>query len=282
MSEAAAGFSEEWLKLREDVDHRSRNRDVSDALAARLALRDSVRVIDLGAGTGSNLRATAGLLPSKQDWTLVDKDVSLLATARMRLRAWAQSCSEDGAELTLLKSGRSIRVSFAEADLTRDLEMILTRPADLITSSAFFDLTSAEFIRTLVKGVSEARAAFYAALTYNGVQRWQPHRPLDNQMTAAFHRHQLRDKGFGPAAGPSAAAHIADYFKVSGYAVVEGDSPWQLGRNDRMLMDELVRGHAFAVAETGLVATKSIEDWVKVQRTAAVVGHVDIFAAPTS
>ena len=61
----------------------------------------------------------------------------------------------------------------------------------------------------------------------------------------------MRDKGFGPAAGPMAPSHLADQFRLNGYSVLEGESPWDLGRNDRMLIEELVRGHAMAAGETG-------------------------------
>lgn len=273
-------FSAEWLGLREDADARARNGDVASALAARFQLRDVVRIIDLGCGAGSNLRATSALLPSKQEWTLVDSDPALLKRAKSALAVWADAAQITGDGLRLTKGQADITVRFHEADLARDLASILGPGADLVTASALFDLTSADFIKKLARTVADKRGFFYGALTYNGLQRWTPHRPADNQMTSAFHRHQMMDKGFGPAAGPTAPAHLADQFRAAGYSIVEGDSSWRLGRGDRMLIDELVRGHAMAVAETGIVDAKTIEAWVKVQRAGAETGHTDIFAAP--
>ena len=274
------GFSSEWLELREDADRRSRNRDVANALSGHFSLRGHVSVIDLGAGTGTNLRYTAPLLPARQTWLLVDKDATLLQTAKGLLKVWADQSHETADTLTLAKDGRDIRVQFLSIDLASGLAAALEAKADLITSSAFFDLASGKFIHDLVAAAAAKRAAIYAALTYNGIQAWSPHRPLDNRVTAAFHRHQLQDKGFGPAAGPMAATHLSDELRICGYTLIEGDSPWRLDRNDRMLIEELVRGHAMAVSETGLVDAKDIEAWVKVQRTGAVAGHTDIFAAP--
>lgn len=82
-----SGFDPTWLALREPADHRSRNQDVADALAARFALRDSVNVVDLGCGTGSNLRAMAELLPKNQSWTLVDHDPALSQPPDLLLQA---------------------------------------------------------------------------------------------------------------------------------------------------------------------------------------------------
>lgn len=275
-------FSSEWLALREDADARARNADVADALAARFQLRDSVSVVDLGCGAGANLRATSALLPPRQSWTLVDHDEAHLSNARARLGAWADTARSDGdGRMTLTKDAAVIDVAFVQRDLARDLSDVLSAPADLVSASALFDLTSPQFIRQMARAIADMRASFYGVLTYNGVQKWSPHRPADNQIASGFHRHQMQDKGFGPAAGPTAPAHLADQFRINGYAVIEGDSPWRLGRGDRMLIDEIARGCAMAASETGLVDDKTVEAWVKTQRSGAETGHTDIFAAPT-
>ncbi len=273
-------FSSEWLDLREAADARARNGDVANAVAARFALRDEISVLDLGSGTGSNLRATSSLLPARQTWTLVDRDADLLVAAKLKLIRWAERHEVHGEALKLEKSGRQISVTFKSADLTRDTQALLDAGPQLVTASAFFDLTSENYIRELAKSVVARGAAFYATLTYNGLQKWMPHRPADNQMTAAFQRHQMGDKGFGPAAGPLSGSHLVDQFRINGYVVLEGESPWRLERNDRMLIDELVRGHAVAVTEAGGIDEKTVVAWVGVSRTAAFVGHTDVFAAP--
>ena len=273
-------FSPEWLDLREAADRRARNDEIANAVAARFALRDELRIVDLGSGTGANLRATASLLPNRQAWTLIDNDPELSEAARAKLCRWADAAERDGETLRLKKGERDITVTFATADLANGETTLLDNAPHLVTASAFFDLVSEDFIRRLAKAVMTSGAAFYAALTYNGLQKWTPHRPADNQMTAAFHRHQMQDKGFGPAAGPLAASQLADQFRLNGYLVLEGDSPWQLERGDRMLIDELVRDQAVAVTETGMVDAKTVVAWINVSRAAAVVGHTDTFAVP--
>ncbi len=56
------GFSADWLALREPADHRSRSAELLATLATRVEGRDTLRITDLGCGTGSNLRATAPAL----------------------------------------------------------------------------------------------------------------------------------------------------------------------------------------------------------------------------
>ena len=69
-----SGFSADWLALREPLDHASRNAAVAAACAAHFAGAETLAVLDLGCGTGSNLRALAPILPERQDWRLVDHD----------------------------------------------------------------------------------------------------------------------------------------------------------------------------------------------------------------
>ena len=80
-----SGFSAQWLDLREPVDHRSRNVELGRRLARHFEGWRPITVVDLGCGTGSNLRATAPLLGPDQSWTLVDYDQALLDAAGERL-----------------------------------------------------------------------------------------------------------------------------------------------------------------------------------------------------
>ena len=275
-----SAFSAEWLALREGADARARNHDIVQAVSAWFALRGHITVVDLGSGAGANLRAVAPLLPARQRWHLVDKDEALFAAAKIALRKWADKTEMAGDTLRLTKGSAEIEVHFQIADLAHDLDSVLAVKPDLVTASAFFDLVSSDFIRTLARQIATTRAALYATLTYNGVQRWSPHRPSDSQMAAAFNRHQMTDKGFGPAAGPTAAGLLADQLRLEDYTVLEGESPWVLGQNDRSLLEELQRGHALAVLETKALDDKAVETWIKVIRAAAEVGHTDVFATP--
>ena len=243
--------------------------------------RPSVSVVDLGSGTGANLRAVAPLLPNRQSWTLIDNDAALLATARRAACRLGRS-ERDAAAMTLLlfKGAAEIAVHFKIATLSNDLESLLGTAPDLVTASALFDLMPGDFIKALVRAVGSRRAAFYGVLTYNGLQKWSPHRPADNEIAAAFNRHQMTDKGMGPAAGPLAAALLADQLRLEGYNVLEGESPWRLGQSDRTLIEEVQRGHALAVLELKAVDSKTVETWVKVIRSGAEIGHTDIFAVP--
>jgi SAM-dependent methyltransferase len=275
-----SGFSAQWLDLREPVDHRSRNVELGRRLARHFEGWRPITIVDLGCGTGSNLRATAPLLGPDQSWTLVDYDQALLDAAAERLAAWADGSDKQDSRLILFKGAKRLNVEFRRADIAGDLDSALGPGANLVTASAFFDLVSADFIARFAAAVAKRRSAFYTVLTYDGDQRWTPEHEADTILAEAFHAHQTRDKGFGAAAGPQAPDVLGEAFSGVGYSVAELDSAWRLGEADAALIGELARGFAEAVRETGQLDAPVIADWSTIPRTGAVVGHTDTLALP--
>jgi SAM-dependent methyltransferase len=266
-------FSADWLALREPADHAAINAEVRRTIVSALAGRDQLRIVDLGSGTGSNLRGLVPWLGSRQHWTLIDYDPALLDAARVRLARFDR--------------GPDVEISYACADLsTADLAKLFTG-ADLVTASALFDLVSVPMIERLAAALASRRQIFATVLSYDGIAAWLPGDPLDHAMREAFNAHQRTDKGFGPAAGPDATDAIADAFERHGYRIVRGRSPWVLDQTHARLRGELDAGWAAAVAETGWVAPADIEGWLARRRAAGpaavtIVGHEDIVCLPPS
>ena len=74
-------FPASWLALREPADHAARSTTLVGRIAETLPADGVIRVLDLGSGTGSNLRYVAPRLRQSQEWLLVDRDHDLLAIA---------------------------------------------------------------------------------------------------------------------------------------------------------------------------------------------------------
>lgn len=278
-----SGFSPDWLDLRESADHRARDAGLVGRLAESLAGRpEPIAIVDLGCGLGSNLRALAPRLPSAQSWRLVDHDPALLAAARERLLAWAESGEEraDGS-LVLGKGAASLAVSFHEADLVAGLEAALGPRPDLVTAAALFDLCSEPFLARLADAVAAHGALFYTALTYDGRETWTPPHPADADALAAFLADQRTDKGFGPSAGPDASAVLARLLAARGYRVEEADSPWRLAAPGDA---DLIRAHAQGQAQAlaGRLPEAVCADWRASREGAqtASIGHMDLLALP--
>ena len=264
-----SGFSADWLALREPYDARARNRDVLDSVATAAAAGDAVAVVDLACGIGSTLRAVAPRLPPRQDWRLVDNDLSLLARAAAG------------------KAIPGIAVTRIPVDLARDLEAALDGRVSLVTASALLDLVSAEWLDRLVIEVAARHLPFYAALNYDGRVSFDPADPLDAAVIAAVNLHQQTDKGFGPALGPGAAEAAIKRFQAADYAVVHGRSDWHLLPRDREIQRDMLAGWAGAAREIGAVSLPDAAAWLTRRRdllaagrSTIEVGHVDIFARP--
>lgn len=279
-----SGFSTDWLALREPADHAARAADTVAALSAYLAGLNHATIVDMGCGTGSNLRATSLALPvMAQSWTLVDHDPALLAAARTALSAWADTAEERGEELVLTKAGKFISVDTRVLDLNADIETVAGWRPDLVTAAAFFDLVSGPWIERFVAALVRRKLPLYTVLTYDGRSSWTPPHASDEAVNAAFHAHQASDKGFGPSAGPQATRLLEQAFTAAGYALTIGDSPWRLSqRGDAELIRQLADGIAAAASETGMIPDADVKAWRAAHGAdaSACIGHLDLFAAP--
>jgi hypothetical protein len=262
-------FSAGWLTLREPYDKRARNAAVLDALSVWASGRPSVAVVDLACGLGSTLRAMSERLPKRQSWRLVDNDLSLLARAAGLARP------------------PDLTVTPVPVDLARDLEAALDGPVELVTTSALLDLVSHDWLDRLATETAARRLPIYAALSYDGLATLDPVDPLDSVVIDAVNQHQRRDKGFGPALGPAAAATAPARFEAMGYQVTQGASDWVFGLQDAEVQTEVLTGWAVAAREVGEASIGDIIGWlarrrdhIAAGRSAMRVGHVDFFARP--
>ncbi|ETR77303.1 hypothetical protein X566_06440 [Afipia sp. P52-10] len=263
-----SGFSADWLALREPLDHRARNRSVRDAVAAAFAGRASLSIIDLGSGTGSTVRALQTHLPKPQRWTLVDDDPVLLA------------------EAYAMERPAGVTVETVQADLGCDVASLLAADTDLVTASALLDLVSEPWLANFAAAVAARALPVYVALSYDGRATLDDADPLDEAVVAALNAHQRRNKGFGPALGPRAAAFAVRLFRTFGYDVVQGESDWVSGPADAMFQSKLLAGWVHAAQEIG-TPRHQLQDWlarrrdgIAAGRLSVRVGHVDFFARP--
>ena len=278
------GFSAQWLALREPADHRARDVSLRDKVVHDLAHLARVRqgpinLVDLGCGSGSNLRALAPHLPATQHWTLVDYDPALLSAAKAALMRWADKIISEQETLVVLKNRKHISIDFLCEDLSSNLEAVLSRPMDLLTAAAFFDLVAESWLERFCGLLS---APLYTVLTYNGQESWSPPQPTDLAMLEAFRAHQQTDKGFGAAAGPTPAGVMERLLKARGFAVSSAQSPWKLDASDRRLIEQLAIGSAGAVSETKRVSVEEVSAWKQSRSLAQTceIGHTDLYARP--
>jgi hypothetical protein len=260
-----AGFSPDWLALREPADHAARSADLTCAILDALPCDRPLRILDLAAGTGSNLRylLDAGSEPPPpREFLLVDHDPLLLARvpemAGVETRCMDLSMLDDGT----IFEGR-----------------------DLVTASALLDLVSEPWLRALADRCAGSGAAVLFALSYDGRIVCTPEDSDDGTVVMLVNQHQRTDKGFGPAVGPDAANVAARCFDDLGYLVQRAPSDWLLTPASGPLQRQLIDGWAQAAGEMAPQQMRAIDAWrerrlahIAAGWSAITVGHQDIAA----
>jgi hypothetical protein len=283
-----SGFSAEWLELREPFDAAARAASLVADLKRHVATgnRDApLHVVDLGAGAGSNLRYLAPLLGGVQRWRLVDHDSLLVDAALATTHAWAAARGAD-----VLRSGSRLRIRAAEfaCEVTCERveleDLAIDLPAGgLVTAAALLDLVSHDWLEALARRCRAARAAVLLALTYDGRTTAKPGEPEDPVVLAMFNRHQLFDKGFGPALGMRAPGAAEAAFEAHGYELRVATSDWVIEPTDRALQLALLDGWLGAALEIAPESRLALTSWhqrrrahVLAGRSELRVGHVDL------
>ena len=285
-----SGFSADWLAMREPLDARSR----SAALVWRLrneAPRGTRHIVDLATGTGANLRYLAPRLGGDQDWLVVDNDGALLDGVEEHLFRWAAknglSFRRQGATLSLHGPDLVCRIRRQQTDLARDAQHLNLEGQWLVTASALLDLVAQTWLDALLPRCQAVGARMLFALTYDGTARFSPALPEDVRVGALLNRHQLRDKGFGPALGPGAALAARQACRRRGLQVVEARTPWHIGRAGKALQRVLVQGWATAAVELAPDEAEMVTGWQRRRDrhigagiSSLCVGHRDLLAWP--
>ena len=299
-----SGFSADWLSLREPADVAARSSDVTDAVLGSIAEAQPradreteiesvtstigasgslltpteasasgsvssariapIGVVDLGCGTGSNVRYLAprfGPRLAASHWRLVDNDPALLAVARATV-----PCAVDTDVVDL-----------------RVLDDHIFDGCSLVTASALLDLVSEAWLTRLVALARRAECHVLMALNYDGRILCSPSDEDDELIRDLVNRHQRTDKGFGPALGPSAAVSADALLRAAGYTVHRAQSDWQLGPAHAELQRQLIEGWMQAATELAPELASRIQSWttrrlahLSAGASHLMVGHVDV------
>jgi hypothetical protein len=229
------------------------------------------RVVDLGAGTGSNMRYWAPRLPPGQTWALVDHDASLLSRASAPV-------------------GVDVCEAVAGDLMTTGMRAI--PDFHVVTASALLDLVSEDWMGRVVDECASHGVAAHFALSYNGRIDFVDAAGAgahaeDDWVRSALNRHQQTDKGFGPALGPDAARVASRRFAQKGYRTFTAESPWILTHTDRQLALPLLEGWVGAVIEMHPEQSDRAREWSESRlvdlATGQIhieVGHSDLLALP--
>lgn len=263
-----SSFSADWLALREPYDSSARDESLAMHLRQRLAVRP-LQAIDLGTGTATNIRYLAPRLGGEQHWLTVDDDPELIALQPRELRGPEHHC----------------RLEPLRLNLAVELQNLRFDRCHLVTGSALLDLVSAAWVDALASACAQARANVLFALSYDGRIEWTPRLPDDDWLRELLNRHQLGDKGFGPALGPGAIEYTRRAFSAVGFNVQTAPSDWNIAPSETVMQQALLEGWSTAAAEIAPMEQQRIETWsaarqrlIQAGESTLCVGHRDLLA----
>lgn len=279
-------FDADWLALREPFDAAARDRSARllPALRSHRPASGPWRVMDLGCGTGANLRWLAPRLGGAQQWLVVDRDAALL-------RRWQAQPGFDRRSGGVLQRDHTegrLQVLRRQADLAADLERLPWQAAHLVTASALLDLAGEAWLERLAALATTARTALLFALNVDGRHVWQPGDADDAFVAWRFAEHQGRDKGLGPALGPRAAQTLGDLLRAQGWRVQLARSDWWIhpgASRSEAMQRAMADGMARAAAEQAPADAPRVQAWrerrlAQADSSALRVGHLDLLALP--
>jgi hypothetical protein len=265
-----SAFSADWLALREPADRAARSVRLALAIADALPKKTPLLVLDLAAGTGSNMRWLTAQLGGDQQWLLVDHDPALLAQVSSRSRPQNPALRFETRQLDL--------AALADAG-----DGGIFEGRALVTAAALLDLVSETWLHVLAARCRERGAAILFALSYDGRIHCSPADPEDHVIRDLVNRHQRTDKGFGPALGPDAIDAAERGFASLGYQMQREPSDWVLPPESDELQRQLIEGWAEAAMAIAPDRSASIRGWltrrlahVANRRSQLVVGHQDL------
>jgi hypothetical protein len=241
---------------------------LTDLVVEVLPRESPLRVLDLGSGSGANVRYLTPHLRGLQHWLVVDRDADLLAETSER-RWIPHDCVIERRQLEL-------------GTLPDDL----FDGRHLVTASALLDLVSKRWLESLAAQCRRVGAVALFALSYNGRSTCEPRDSYDEGVRVCFNAHQRRnDKGFGRAVGPEAWRVAMTAFRAVGYRVIHARSAWTLEPTAVELQRGLVEGWASAATAFEPKGSALIAAWrarrlqhIDEGRSRIIVGHEDIVA----
>lgn len=278
-----------WLRERYRFDATARCKKLETVVLNHFQGRKFIRILDVGAGLGANIRYYACRLACDQEWILVEKDLSLARTCLTELSRWAESnewdCRVVAGGLEIRQQHRRILVHILTTSIVNLEDPINLSRLDLATANALFDLISKVQLFALVTKLSSYRIPIYATMNYRSMF-FEPQSEEDLAYIGLYEHHMRRRRDFGFAMGRDCSDLMITCLENMGYEVSSGKSMWMVTSADRKMLRHMLTFMEVAISE--LLATPTefakLDKWVFNKLRQADRGqlelrveHMDIF-----
>lgn len=288
----------DYLDAKYALDRRSLNPEVRCACAQALGSRESIEILDLGAGTGASLPRLLELYRGSFHMHLLDRDAALLRSARQRaaltLGERGFRVADAGEGCTAVREGRTIRLRYIVADLP-DAALEAGR-FDLILAHAVLDLLPLDAIAVRCARWLHPGGLLWATLHYDGLTCLLPPFPdegFEKRLLDAYNASMESRRVAGlPTGGAHCGRRLHSALARAGLGVLAaGASPWNLtplhGRyreGDAVVLEAMLQWITGEGRAAGL-AGRLLDAWLARRRAelatgtlAMVVHHLDSLA----
>lgn len=207
-------FNNNWLKLRETVDKKSRNLKIIKLINKKFNNNEPISIIDLGTGAGSNFNYLKTKLKFYQNWVFTDISSNSMNYFKRNIKL----------------SNKIIKTKFQIFDVIKDLNKIKFKSFDIVTGSAFLDILPQRWFYKFHKFNINTEIVLFA-LNYNGDFKFFPEHKYDKNIVNLFNKDQKTDKGIGnKAIGPDCSDLIKNVFKKT-HRTYLMNSKWDVVKN---------------------------------------------------
>jgi len=225
-----------YLEAKISVDDRALNRRVWRYFLDSLPNRLSLRLLDVGGGTGATVPRVVSAVRSEGwrsvDYTLVDKNSEALDTAASSLRDYAES---NGFTVT----GRSPQ-HWSSEDLSVTLRLVAEdlfafagryegASFDAVIGQALFDLLNIPDALQQLRPLLRKKGLWYLPIHFDGVTSFEPplNPDLDAKIETLYHESMSDEEGGGQRTGAQSGRRLLTELRAAGESLLAaGGSDW--------------------------------------------------------
>jgi len=282
-----------WLDHRYAFDAEARNPSIEKKFIKYFSERESIHILDAGAGTGNNFKYYFEKLPNqKQSWVLLEQEAGSIEQCRKRLQRFAE---KKGYELEttddrfLLKAeGKLAQIQFEQGNLQDIKAHVDMETLDVVTANALFDLVSYEQFDHFAAQLTCYQVCLLATLNYYETS-FLPFSEEDGRFVRFFHTHMMRPRDFGQGMGPNCSEEMLELLVAHEMKVEQEESRWHLKRYDTTMQHYILHFFEQAIRDLSLSDSelRDTDQWISTKKEMSqshtleiIVDHSDIFAYP--
>lgn len=283
-------FTVEWLSERYRFDAAARNKEVEQSCIKHFQNYKQIKIVDIGAGHGSNFFYLFPKFPQHQEWVFVELNASLLETAFLRLAHFAKAHNypfkRTTKTFTFNANGKEISIYSLHASFLDLGQSLALETVNLLTAGAVFDLLSVELFEQFATQLIPFQIPLLSTINYAGMRFW-PQQKEDTQFLQLYEAHMLRMQNFGQSMGADCMRHMLAFFEKKQITCHVGDSNWAVAAGDTKMQGFLLQYLENAILEMPINKGENLafKQWLseKRQMVAAhqlktTVLHQDLFA----